>query len=141
MPRRRPGIPKVNEEIYYEKMLRLRAAQLVPFIGVDRAAEVAGNVAQMMLSKWAEGFGHIRRPYYKVVAPILNRENIKGPLRALYRAFVCRLISKVIRLKTQSADGVIADFVAMGADEAILREICDKLGAPVAAPAEVPEEA
>jgi len=125
MPKKRVALPELNESIYQEKMLRLRASMLAPFVGAEMAGRIAGQVVDDMTSAWKEGFGRIRGAYFKVAVPILDREGIKGPMRALYRAFVNELTSKVFGKGTETVDFVVGKFTEMGADEGILREIVE----------------
>ncbi|OYT26588.1 MAG: hypothetical protein B6U97_03455 [Candidatus Altiarchaeales archaeon ex4484_96] len=125
MPKKRVALPELNESIYQEKMLRLRAALLAPFVGPEMAGRIAQQVVDDMTSSWKEGFSRVRTPYFKVAVPILDREGIKGGLRATYRAFVNEVASKVFTKGTETIDQVIAKFVAMHCDEAILREIVE----------------
>jgi len=127
MPKKRVALPELNESIYQEKMLRLRAAQLAPFVGPEMAGRIARQVVDDMTSAWKEGFGRIRQVYFKVAVPILDRAGKVGPARAIYRAFVNELMSKVFIKGTETIDAVIEKFVKMDADEGILREIVEEV--------------
>ena len=112
-------------------MLRIRAAMLAPFVGPEMAGRIASQVVDDMMNSWKEEIGRVREAYFEVAVPILDREGIKGPTRALYYAFVNELISKVFVKGTEDVDFVIAKFTRMGADERILKEIVEGIGKPL----------
>lgn len=131
MPKK-PKLPATGYrvEAYSEKQLRIRAAQLAPFIGPEHAYYEAKKVVDKMTEKFAYRFGAIREEYDGVVKAILDRHGKRGPERAKYHSFYLAIKSKVVTGKA-TVDELFNRWINFyECDPAILDEILRAIGIP-----------
>jgi len=102
------------------------------------ALEYATKLTEARIS----GFGPFREGY-RVIIPVLQRNDVPSGLWGLYRAYMCEIIHKVQQRKIATTDEIIEKWTRVAnLDEAIMREIAGAIVeiVPPAPPPTPPEK-
>lgn len=77
------------------------------------------DYADALSSARASGFG-VFKEGYRVIIPVLMKEEVPSALWGLYRAYMCELISKCQQRRIASVDEIKDKWVDLGLDSSIL---------------------
>lgn len=82
--------------------------------------KLAMDYAEALSQARASGFG-VYKEGYRVIVPVLMKNDIPSAFWGLYRAFMCELINKVQQRRIATFDEIVDKWVDLGLDGGVLR--------------------